>query len=156
RRQTCRRQFLDQSLEGVIHQWNISDGERCEEFFPLNADDPDSDGETLSDVGSIERWLRRAVARRLGIRPEDICLDEPLARYGVDSLNAMELGHELERRLGVVISSSTWMAGPGVALLAAEANKLAQTAELGALPKEAANGGAENEFPLSYGQIAFW
>jgi acyl carrier protein len=38
---------------------------------------------------------------RLGLTPEDVSRDRPFAEYGVDSLTAVELSHELELQFSV-------------------------------------------------------
>ena len=38
---------------------------------------------------------------RLGLAPDDVLRDRPFAEYGVDSLTAVEMSHELEQQFSV-------------------------------------------------------
>ncbi|WP_442482237.1 AMP-binding protein [Aeoliella sp. SH292] len=49
----------------------------------------------------IEGWLEAWLVDRVGLDPADIHRDKPFAEFGVDSLTAVELSHELEEEFGV-------------------------------------------------------
>jgi acyl carrier protein len=49
----------------------------------------------------IEAWMLDWLTTRLGLAPDDISRDRPFAEYGVDSLTAVELSHELEQQFSV-------------------------------------------------------
>jgi acyl carrier protein len=49
----------------------------------------------------IEAWMLDWLITRLGLTAEDISRDRPFAEYGVDSLTAVELSHELEQQFSV-------------------------------------------------------
>jgi acyl-CoA synthetase (AMP-forming)/AMP-acid ligase II/acyl carrier protein len=49
----------------------------------------------------IEAWMLDWLMTRLGLTPEDVSRDRPFAEYGVDSLTAVELSHELEQQFSV-------------------------------------------------------
>jgi len=49
----------------------------------------------------IEGWLQDWLVSRVGLDPADIHRDKPFAEFGVDSLTAVELSHELETEFGV-------------------------------------------------------
>jgi acyl-CoA synthetase (AMP-forming)/AMP-acid ligase II/acyl carrier protein len=49
----------------------------------------------------IEAWMLDWLTTRLGLTPDDVSRDRPFAEYGVDSLTAVELSHELEQQFSV-------------------------------------------------------
>jgi acyl carrier protein len=49
----------------------------------------------------IEAWLLEWLVGRLGLDAADVSRDRPFAEFGVDSLTAVELSHELEKQFGV-------------------------------------------------------
>ena len=49
----------------------------------------------------IEAWMLDWLMTRLGLMPEDVSRDRPFAEYGVDSLTAVEMSHELEQQFSV-------------------------------------------------------
>lgn len=65
----------------------------------------------------VETYLSKELGRIMGIDPEDLENDQPLANYGVDSLMAMELKTNLEQRLKFELPMSQLMEGPSIASL---------------------------------------
>jgi acyl carrier protein len=49
----------------------------------------------------IEAWLLEWLVARLALDPADVARDRPFAEFGVDSLAAVELSHELEEQFQV-------------------------------------------------------
>jgi acyl-CoA synthetase (AMP-forming)/AMP-acid ligase II/acyl carrier protein len=49
----------------------------------------------------IESWMLHWLVVRLALDPADVARDRPFAEYGVDSLTAVELSHELEEQFKV-------------------------------------------------------
>jgi acyl carrier protein len=49
----------------------------------------------------IELWLLEWLVARLGLDAADVSRDRPFAEFGVDSLTAVELSHELETQFNV-------------------------------------------------------
>jgi acyl-CoA synthetase (AMP-forming)/AMP-acid ligase II/acyl carrier protein len=49
----------------------------------------------------IEAWMLDWLTTRLGLTLDDVSRDKPFAEYGVDSLTAVELSHELEQQFSV-------------------------------------------------------
>ena len=49
----------------------------------------------------IEAWLLDWLMTRLALTPADVSRDRPFAEYGVDSLTAVEMSHELEQQFSV-------------------------------------------------------
>ncbi len=49
----------------------------------------------------IELWMQEWLVDRAGLAAEDVSRDRPFAEFGVDSMTAVELSHELEEEFGV-------------------------------------------------------
>lgn len=104
-RQACRKGFLEGTLN-VIMQW-VDDTLEHEMLSPSKAE-----GETephIQPVRSlpvnqnpakraeiIQAWLIDHLAEHLKVKPEKIDIQEPFARYGLDSLQAVNLAADLE------------------------------------------------------------
>ncbi|WP_163867066.1 non-ribosomal peptide synthase/polyketide synthase, partial [Myxococcus eversor] len=121
------------------------------------AEAPEASGEGALDTAeSIENWLRQRLAARAGVRVEAVASDEPITRYGLDSLGAAELAHDAERALGVALSMDALLRGPSprelaLELLAARSSALA-TRGMPALERGDDTGPA----PLSFAQQRLW
>ncbi len=68
----------------------------------------------------IEAWLAGEVGRVLGLRIEDVPLDRPLSRMGLDSLMAVDLKNRIDNALGVVLPVLRLIKGPAIGELAAD------------------------------------
>ncbi len=71
-----------------------------------------------ASVAEIAAWLQERLASRLRVRREEMSLTEPITRYGVDSLAAVELAHEIELGAGIVVRMEALLRGPSIAELA--------------------------------------
>lgn len=58
-------------------------------------------------VGEIRDWLITAVAERARLARGDVRADEPMHRYGIDSLERVNIAYELERWVGFEVDEST-------------------------------------------------
>jgi acyl transferase domain-containing protein/acyl-CoA synthetase (AMP-forming)/AMP-acid ligase II/acyl carrier protein len=129
RRSACRECFLAGTLD-VIADWSANP--RCETEFlnletqieslpyqdkngkqptpqlcpksPSMGDFRGQPPKSCQKPNDIETWLIAKVAERLGILPEEINIDEPLASYGLSSLAAVGLSGELQEWLGRSLS----------------------------------------------------
>ena len=93
-RKQCRRDFLNDELTAVA-QWKraLKDSvPQPNQAFAVALDNL-SQGEK---VEAIKTWLINRMAQRLQIEPADISRQEPLASYGLDSLQVIEMSAELE------------------------------------------------------------
>jgi acyl carrier protein len=52
-------------------------------------------------------WLIAAVAERARLHRADIQIDEPMHRYGIDSLERVNIAYQLERWIGFEVDEST-------------------------------------------------
>ena len=67
----------------------------------------------------IVDWLRERLAKPLEMEPAEISVDEPFARLGVDSTEAVVISGELEELLGVRMPPTVGWDHPTIAALAA-------------------------------------
>ncbi|KFA88774.1 peptide synthetase [Archangium violaceum Cb vi76] len=101
-------------------------------------------------VEELETWLVARLSARLRVRPEELAKDVPITSFGLDSLAAVELAHEIEH-LGAVLRMDELLHGPTVAALARTIFN-ARDAGLPSIPRRAEGAGA----PLSSAQQRLW
>lgn len=149
RRRACREEFISGGLE-VIARWQSAAAEIDQIPGPTEHQVHPKSTE------AVEAWLVSRLAARLKIDSSRINVDEPISRYGFDSLTALELTHDLERAFGVVLSLASLLQSPSIA-------QLAEAALSGSpAPPSAPNvvNTAPREDParhsLSHGQQALW
>jgi amino acid adenylation domain-containing protein len=102
----CRARFLAGELDVVTEQRAMAAEPGLRELTALPERPED-----------LEPWLVARLAARLGCAPAAIERDLPLVRYGVDSLAAMELLHDLEAGLGIRLPLATFLGGASLAEL---------------------------------------
>jgi amino acid adenylation domain-containing protein/non-ribosomal peptide synthase protein (TIGR01720 family) len=144
-RRASRQKFLEGTLEPLV-EWRAPASEEVDaaELVPS----------TLS-AEAINLWLVSQVAVKLGISSSDVHMDQPLARYGLDSLIAIELAHSIEMGLGVALPMVSFLQGSSIAQLGAQVlSQLSESPGLQTSP--ATRRKSENEYPLSYGQQGLW
>ena len=61
------------------------------------------------------------LAARLGVSPAKLDVTQPVTRYGLDSLLAVELLHSVETELGIALPVSSLLQGSSIRDLATEA-----------------------------------
>lgn len=54
----------------------------------------------------IRAWLIAAIAERTSVSHAEIRADEPMHRYGIDSLERVNIAYELERWIGFEVDES--------------------------------------------------
>jgi amino acid adenylation domain-containing protein/non-ribosomal peptide synthase protein (TIGR01720 family) len=155
RRGDSRTMFLRGEWE-VVAEWRAP---QSDDATGLDASAPFS----TSSAASLENWLREKLEARLGLSKGEMDVGCPLARYGVDSLIAIELMHEIETHAGVVLPLADFLQSPSLAELAARAaQQLPATAQRNAdalasplrrLKTDAAEGVWH---PLSHNQKSLW
>ncbi|RYZ40514.1 MAG: amino acid adenylation domain-containing protein, partial [Myxococcaceae bacterium] len=69
-------------------------------------------------VEALEAWLRDVVARHLRVRREELDLQAPVTRYGLDSLSAVELADAVATGTGLTVPMEVMLQGPSIASLA--------------------------------------
>ncbi|HET9477906.1 MAG TPA: condensation domain-containing protein, partial [Pyrinomonadaceae bacterium] len=144
RRGACRERFLENRLR-VIAEWRAT-GER-NGFTPAAPEELNAE--------TIERWLRLLLSARLSLDGPLIDARQPIARYGIDSLLALELAHAVETTLGIRLSPASLLRNPIVELTNEILVQLARTEHSHAVA-HVATVDQSGEHSLSHGQQALW
>jgi amino acid adenylation domain-containing protein len=129
----------------------------------------DSQTPPASDLGSaIEHWLVRRLAERLGMPATALDTHQPLVRYGLDSIVALELVADLEDWLGCTLPLTLAWDCPTITAIvqrvAESASQRIAQDEVGALSvthderqcSRTTPATTETTAHLSYGQQALW
>jgi len=105
----------------------------------------------------LETWLSGQVAEVLLLSVEDMDPDQPLNTMGLDSLMALEIRNRVESALEVSISIVDLIRGPSIRQTATRLKEMLERGEKATeFPTASLLPGAEQPFPLSYGQRAQW
>ena len=120
-RNLCREKYLSGELK-VVHSWTNPAVNGAKKSLPARHVDVQLHGEGIAwtrrgdfeppGPGSagveldraaerIEAWLLEWLVARLSLDPADVSRERPFAEFGVDSLTAVELSHELEEQFKV-------------------------------------------------------
>jgi amino acid adenylation domain-containing protein/non-ribosomal peptide synthase protein (TIGR01720 family) len=155
RRAACREDFLADKLR-VIAEWRAVENQKRDvppRPVELNAD-------------SVGQWLSQLLSAKLNIdTPVDV--NQPITRYGIDSLLALELTHDVEIGLGVKLSLTSFLRNWTIADLTNETLIQVFNCSGGTLwppdaPIHAKRAPVSNvpsgagEYPLPHGQQALW
>lgn len=144
----ARAAFLEKSLAAVA-EWRGSFVSESTSFDPAPS-------LALRNAEAAESWLRRELSSKLGIEETKIDPHQPVTRYGLDSLAAVELMHSIETNLGVAVPLANFLRSPSIAELALEiCAQLERQTQTGKTPPSA-SGTACAVHPLSRGQQALW
>ncbi|GMT99445.1 non-ribosomal peptide synthetase [Corallococcus caeni] len=148
-RHACREGWLNQDLR-IVASWQASPDGVALALADVPA--PAGSEAVPRSVAELEQWLRQNLARRLGVDPGSLDVREPLTRYGLDSLGAVELAHTVEKGLGVTLPMELLLSGPSVAELALRLS--APVAAAAGLPLGRVS--REQPLPLSFAQQRLW
>jgi acyl carrier protein len=94
-RRACKEEFLNGSLS-LLYRWQMPDAQELKEEVSNAAP-------LTGDAEAIRRWLVSELAAELKVNSSEVDPHESIARYGVDSLMAVELKHSIETSLGVAL-----------------------------------------------------
>ncbi len=143
-RRASRRMFLSNSFEALA-EWRESGTSQT--GAPPVIESPRS-------VEEIENWLRTQLAARIGVEASTIDLQKPITYYGIDSLSTIELMHNIEITLGVVIPFTNFYRSPSISEVAGEAaRQLSDRVSQVEIPSGEVG---PSLYPLSPGQQAMW
>jgi len=113
----------------------------------------------LSALSESERmevmsdWLKKKIARVIGVPPSKLEEDKPLNSMGLDSLMAIELKNSVENSLGTQLTIATLLKGPSIRDLAVNMLEQILDEDFAEVEEYAGDG---TEFPVSHGQRAMW
>jgi amino acid adenylation domain-containing protein/FkbM family methyltransferase len=147
-RHACRLQYLDKSLT-IVAEWRQA-------VAAEQKTDAAASASPAQSAEAVEAWLRSRLAAKLGMEFARIDVNQPLARYGLDSLTGIELMHGIETALNVSIPLASFLQSPTIVELTAEI--VAQVNASGPAPQvtSVVSEEKQSEQPLSRGQQALW
>ena len=103
----------------------------------------------------LETYLQHQIARLLKVVPSQIDCQQPLSRFGVDSLMVFEMKNQLELDFGVDVAVTDLFAGASIAWLATQI--LSQIGQTECLPVASIDRVQRTTaYPLSFAQQRFW
>ena len=79
---------------------------------------------SVESVESLEGWLQSALAVLLRVDTTQIDINQPITRYGLDSLMAVELSHSIEDHLGFTVALPNLLEGVSISELGARLRRL--------------------------------
>ncbi|MDJ0600767.1 MAG: AMP-binding protein [Crocosphaera sp.] len=96
-RHACKQGFLDDSLK-TVGVWKAIETESQ----PQQSDEPCKNSQNLTSATAkeIQQWIINWLAQNLSLAPATMNPKKPLADYGLDSVNAVELAQALGEWLG--------------------------------------------------------
>jgi amino acid adenylation domain-containing protein len=144
----ARAAFLERSLE-VVAEWRGAAVAETEVAAPAPIP-------AARNTEVVETWLRAELAAKLGVEESRIDVHQPVTRYGLDSLAAVELMHVIESGLGVAVPLANFLRSPSIAELALEIGARLESEAGAAGGSPAAAEVAHDAQPLSRGQQALW
>ncbi|HLJ26156.1 MAG TPA: non-ribosomal peptide synthase/polyketide synthase [Candidatus Angelobacter sp.] len=139
-RHTCKTDFLNQNLY-LLKEWSEGAADRPAAGASASAD--------AYKPSAVETWVIAEVARRTGIEPAEIDIHQPLMGYGLNSLRAVELCHQIQLHFGIEIAVSDLFDGFTIADI-----EKTVTGTPSLLRRSRA--GHPSIYPLSHGQRALW
>ncbi|QRN95172.1 non-ribosomal peptide synthase/polyketide synthase [Archangium violaceum] len=149
-RRACRAAFLEGDLREV-GAWR--EGDRSE--TPASEATPHEVVQTPTTPEEVEAWLVARLAARVGERPETVDPEVPATRYGLDSLAAVELTHEVEQVLGVALPMELLLQGESLRALARRIVEARGGQSSGTRAPQVRRL-AESQGPLSFEQQRLW
>jgi phthiocerol/phenolphthiocerol synthesis type-I polyketide synthase C len=184
-RHLCKDKFLNESLD-VVAMWSESplenmldnrsalesEKQEVEKQHDLQTPSSTSPRKGLrtgfqkptQTAEAIQNWLVSRFAERLGIKPHEIDIREPFARYGIDSVQAVSLSTELEDWLGYPLSPTLIYNYPNIAVLSKYLSVSSEIADVTAKIQTVRKTGTEPiaviglgcRFPGAENPEAFW
>ncbi|HKG97650.1 MAG TPA: AMP-binding protein, partial [Pyrinomonadaceae bacterium] len=142
-RHACRAAFLSSNLDEVArHEANSI------------ADDQASIGP--ADMSDLRSWLRGQLASILSVDPETIDPDQPVTRYGLDSMTSLHLLHRIEIGCGVTLPLIDLLDACSLCELELKVKTQLKNGRTAAMVQPDSSSQSINEYPLSKGQQALW
>jgi amino acid adenylation domain-containing protein/FkbM family methyltransferase len=139
-RQACKKDFLNQRLD-VLREWRDTAAPRQ---APQATPSPEP-----SNRSAVETWVIEELARRTGIEPAEVDVHQPLMSFGLNSLTAVELCHNIQVRFGIEIASADLFDGFSIADIAKRTSIVSPLVSI-------SRAGQCSTYPLSHGQRALW
>jgi amino acid adenylation domain-containing protein len=146
-RNACRRTFVNSELE-VEAEWRETGA-------------PETAAVTSAQSGvhsakTPEGWLQAKLATVLRIDPAEIDINQPITRYGLDSLMVVELSHSIEESFGIAVPLATLLEGMSIADLCERFRKVSLQQLKAADPGSTQSDSHDRGEPLSSSQQSLW
>ena len=141
----CRQAFLEGTSKALA-EWRAT----------LNEQAPAIEAESSAEIQDWQKWLIQRIASRLRLAPEKIDANQPPFRYGLDSLAAVELAHEIEKAAGTALPLTDLLSGLSIAELAASISWQKEIAVAAGEGSTVPRRHGTEVFPLSHGQRALY
>ena len=158
-RHACRDEFLNASLQAEA-EWRDEQTASLRATVAGIATGSDTQPTALTaadgNTQSLEAWLTAQLASLLGVSETRIERHRPVVRYGVDSLMAVELTHEIETRFGVILPTVSLLQDTSIAELVVEVQAQLNASASPATPTLARGSQTEDAHLLSRGQQGLW
>ncbi|GFE70236.1 hypothetical protein CFPU101_28460 [Chroococcus sp. FPU101] len=116
-RHACKAEFLQGSLSNV-GEWKGDKATKGQGDKETRRQGDKETGKVDQTTQKIKTWLVTNIAQRLDVSPSEIDIREPLASYGLDSVQAVRLSAELEDWLGRKLSPTLAYDYPTIEALA--------------------------------------
>ena len=113
-RNACKRAFLDGGLE-LEAEWRE---------IPIGSQAAGRPRTGVRSPETPEGWLQAKLASLLRVDVAEIDVNEPLTRYGLDSLMVVEISHSIEESFGIAVPLSTLLEGVSIADLCEQFRKV--------------------------------
>ena len=143
-RRLCRSMFLENSLD-ALSVWQSPAREQYDEWLAHSAPE--------KSEASTTEWLLSFLSSKLGVTAVSLDTACPITRYGLDSLDAIELAHQIQSTFGIALSFSDSLESPSISQLAARIWDHLSSGD--SLPVISANV-QEGVSTLSAGQQSLW
>jgi amino acid adenylation domain-containing protein len=150
-RTTCKTKFLENSLEPIATRYletgdtvTQPEEELLENLLKL---------EPEKRFQQLVAYLQQLIAYVLGVNPKRVDINQSLTALGVDSLNTLELQHQIEEKLAISLPMSTILQSSITNFAEAVLEKLLLDANE---PSFIEIGHSSTSQVLSYGQRALW
>jgi amino acid adenylation domain-containing protein len=147
-RHACRAAFIMGTLD-VAAMWEgplSSENEHEEAALEAALDSPQA----------IEAWLALFISQRLVEESVQIDIDQPLTRYGLDSLMAIELTHRIETETGILLPMVSLLQDLSLRELAAQIFEQSGATPTSVISPANSSTESPSTYPLSKGQQALW
>lgn len=132
----------------VVLQWKVVDLSETEEASASATEMP-------VRLEEVREWIASKVAARLGLVRTEIDVNQPITRYGLDSLADVELIHSIEVNLGASLPVFSFLQDTSISELAILVMAQFEQPDPG-MKLSVPRAGPNREYSLSRGQLALW
>ena len=148
-RNACRRAFADGGLE-LEAEWRQS------AEIDSNGTPAMSTRRSVHSLETPEGWLQAKLASLLRVDVAEIDVNEPITRYGLDSLMVVEISHSIEESFGIAVPLATLLEGLSIADLCEQFRKILPKQLRSAEPSAPQIDTEQRGEPLSSSQQSLW